>query len=385
MRLLAYTWKSLLETVRDWKLLVFTLFFAPCFVFVLYAGYGGGNSSFRIDVFNLDGPGAAGHGAALVRQLEAAAYPDGTPLFRLNFPRAEELQDTIVLLEKRSRDAAVVLSAGTSEALEQAAAGKPFSAAPYKLYGDPRNNQYALASIYLATEIETYMQQVSLVNPPLVLQEELIGSGEALTDFDYYIPGLVVLAFLNVLFTAGAAFIREIEKGTMLRLKLSRLKAGEMIGGISLVQLGLGLASFVLTLAAARLCGFTWKGELQAVLLTGLVSMVGVLGLTLVAVSFMRSLFDVMTVGMVPYFLVMFFAGIFFPLPPLELFSLGGAAFGLNDLLPLSLSVSALNQTLNFGATIGDIGVELALNLAVAACYLALGLWLFRRRHMRVG
>lgn len=384
MRWLAYTAKSWLETVRDWKLLVFTLLFAPCFVFVLYAGYGGGSSSFRVAVYNGDAGGASGHGAALIRQLQSAVYPDGSPLFKLDFPGDNEWVQSKEALEKRTRDAVLVLSSGVSASMNLAASGGAVAEpAPYHLYGDPRNNRYSLAAIYLATEIEGYMSEHSNVLPPLMMQEELIGNGSTLTDFDMFVPGLLVLAFLNVLFTAGAAFIKEREKGTLLRLHLSRLKAGEMIGGISAVQLVLCFASFGLTLAAARLCGYTWQGEAVTVGLTAFIAVIGVLGLALVAVSFMRTVFDVMTVGMVPYFLVMFFAGIFFPVPSYELFRIGDAVFKVNDLLPLSLSASVLHQVLNFGAGLRTVGIELMLNLVVACCYLWGGLWLFRRRHMR--
>jgi ABC-2 type transport system permease protein len=387
MRFMAYTRKTLLETVRDWKLLLFTLFFAPCFVFILYGAYGGGSPSFHVAVFNQDVAGGSGHGAAVARQLEQATYKDGSPLFKVRYPERDggSLEDALKRVEKRSLDAVLVLPESLSTVMDQAAAGESYTGVPYKLYGDPRNSKYTLAAIYLITEVEAYMHAAAPAKLPLTLQEELIGDGPALTDFDLYIPGLLVMAFLNILFTAGASFIKETEKGTITRLYLSRLRVREMIGSISLVQLVLGMASFVLTLAAARICGYTWKGQADSVLLVALVSVIGVLGLTLVAVSFMRSVFDVMTIGMVPYFLVMFFAGIFFPLPSVELFSIAGTAFRASDLLPLSLSVSALNQALNFGSGIREISLEVMYNLLVACGYFMMGLCLFRRKHMKLG
>lgn len=388
MRFLAYTRKTLLETARDWKLLLFTLLFAPCFVFILYGAYGGGNTAFNIAVYNLDQQNGGSHGAGIVQALKEAAYPNGDPQFRIvlheSDPEAKSLDSSIKKLEKRKLDAVLVLTGDTSKAIESAATEEQGTVrqAPYRIYGDPLNGRYTLAAIYAAAEVDSYVQKMTPIRLPLALDEQFVGSGLTLSDFDLFMPGLLVLALLNVLFTAGASFIKEIEKGTMLRLNLSRLRPGEMIGGISLIQLLLGLASFALTLGAARICGFEWRGSVAAVLLVAAVSVLGVLGLALISASFMSSVFDVMTVGMVPYFLVMFFAGMFFPLSAIELFSIGEAVFRLNDILPLSLSVSALNQALFFEGGIHAIRMELLGNLIVAILYFGAGLWLFRRRHM---
>ncbi|GEM_PF-391712 len=390
MRFLAYTRKTLLETARDWKLLVFTLLFAPCFVFILYGAYGGGNPAFNIAVYNLDRQAGGSHGAGIVQALKEAAYSNGDPRFRIvlheSGPEADSLSldSSIKKLEKRKLDAVLVLTGDTSKAIETAAVGEREGVlqAPYRIYGDPLNSRYALAAIYAAAEVDRYVQKMTPIRLPLTLDEQFVGSGVSLSDFDQLMPGLLVLSLLNVLFTAGASFIKEIEKGTMLRLNLSLLRPWEMIGGISLIQLLLGLASFALTLGAARICGFEWRGSVVAVLLVAAVSLLAVLGLALISVSFMSSVFDVMTVGMVPYFLVMFFAGLFFPLTSIELFSVGDAAFRLNDILPLSISVSALNQALFFERGVYEIHIELLGNLIVACLYFGAGLWLFRRRHM---
>lgn len=81
-----------------------------------------------------------------------------------------------------------------------------------------------------------------------------------------------------------------------------------------------------------------------------------------------------MTVGVIPYFMVMFFAGIFFPLPPLEVMSFGENVIRLN----------AMNKILNSGAGIGDIGFEMTGVAFVSVIYLIIGLAAFRYRHMRL-
>jgi ABC-2 type transport system permease protein len=240
------------------------------------------------------------------------------------------------------------------------------------------------ASIMLLTDMDLYARNVTQVKLPFDYEEELLGNGNALTDFDLYVPGIVMLAILNVMFTAGASFIKESDKGTMQRLILSRLKTREYIGAISLLQIGFCLLSNLLAVAAAMACGFVFHGSIGALLIIGTLSGIGIVGLSLITVSFLRSVFDLMTVGMVPYFIVMFFAGIFFPLPMLEIARVGKASLALNDLLPLSLSVKTLNQVLNFGGSLPDIGIELAGLAVVSLAYFLIGLSLFRRRRMRL-
>lgn len=46
------------------------------------------------------------------------------------------------------------------------------------------------------------------------------------TDFDLYVPGLVVLALLNVIFAAGKTLIKEVEKAPCKGCYFHGLKAG---------------------------------------------------------------------------------------------------------------------------------------------------------------
>jgi hypothetical protein len=52
--------------------------------------------------------------------------------------------------------------------------------------------------------------------------------------------------------------------------------------------------------------------------------------------------------------------------------------------LPTSLSVRAFGAILNDGAGLADVRFELAGIVVLTAVYFAVGIWLFRRRHMSV-
>lgn len=382
MKFVAYLMKTLIESIRDWKLLIFVMLFAPCFVFGMYAAFGRSSQSYNIEVINDDVAGNGEHGEAVLEMLKGMKHTDGVHKYKLHY--APDTEEVSRRLKNRSADAGIVIPEGFSETLDNAAGKADYKPLKIKLMGDPRNSRYSIASIYLLTDIDLYNKSVVDTSTPIDWEEELIGSGEVLTDFDLYVPGLVVLALLNVIFTAGAALIKEVEKGTMQRLVLSRLKSWQFIAAVSVIQGMFCIAAMFLTLWAARLCGFAFQGSYTAFFVIGLISGIAIMGISMITASFIKTVYDLLTVGMLPYFLIMLFGGIFFPLPPIALFTYGDSIFRLSDLLPLSLSVSALNKSLNYGWGIGELGFDLAALTAVSVLYYLFGLWAFGKRQMRM-
>jgi hypothetical protein len=79
----------------------------------------------------------------------------------------------------------------------------------------------------------------------------------------------------------------------------------------------------------------------------------------------------------------MFFSESMFPLPKVTLLKLGAHTLYANDILSTSLTVKAFNKILNFGAGLKDISFELTGIIVLTLFYLFIGLWVFRRRHLR--
>lgn len=80
-----------------------------------------------------------------------------------------------------------------------------------------------------------------------------------------------------------------------------------------------------------------------------------VVALSLLVAAFMRTIFELLTVGVFPFFILMFFSDCMFPMPKIPLLRLAGHAFNLTDILPTSLATRAFGRILNFGAGLGDI------------------------------
>ena len=53
---------------------------------------------------------------------------------------------------------------------------------------------------------------------PMSMNYKYAGRGKLSTEFDLYVPALLVLSIIMILFTAGASIVREIEKDTITRL-----------------------------------------------------------------------------------------------------------------------------------------------------------------------
>jgi len=380
MRMLAFLKKTFWENLRDWKVLILALVFAPCFVFMMYGYFGVSAPVYTLLVANHDQGSAAS--AALIESWRTAKHADGKPVFA--FTAVDNVAAAQARIRSRDADLLVEIPAGFGQALDDFRA--QLSPAPARLtnHGDVANVRSSMAlalSDYTAFGFSAHYTQA---RTPLDVALNDVGGARQLSEFDLYVPALLVLAIIMVLFTAAASLIKEIDKGTMTRLMLSRLTTFEFLCAISINQLLIGVGALALAYLAALACGYHSDGSLLAVLLVGAVSTLGVVALALLTAGWLKTMFELLTIGTFPFFVLMFFSECMFPLPKVTLFRVAGHAVYLNDVLPTALCVRALGQVLNFGAGIGDVAFELVLMALLTVVYFILGAWLFRRRHLHV-
>jgi ABC-2 type transport system permease protein len=157
----------------------------------------------------------------------------------------------------------------------------------------------------------------------------------------------------------------------------------EWFSAVSLTQIIVGLLTLALTFLTTVALGYRTSGSLSVVMVVGLLSSLSVIAISLLVAAFLRTIFDLLTVGCFPFFILMFFSGGMFPLPPLRLFTVGSRSVNINDVLPTTHTITALGKILNFGAGLGDVAFELGAITALTVVYFVAGAWLFTRRHMR--
>jgi len=389
-KLLAYLGKTFKENLREWKILILALVFGPFFVYIMYAYFGGTSPNYGLLVLNQDRPALAADGREvragdeLTAEWAAAKYPDGKPVFKVR--TAASVEEGKRLLRNRDADLMVVIPEGFSAYIagpKEAAAPAGPTTAPIKNIGDETSARYMVAVAFADFITYTYVAAAKAIDLPAAVEFEGIGAGRSPSDFDLYVPALLVLAIIMVLFTAAASLIKEVDKGTITRLIMSKLSAAEFLSAVSLNQLLIGVTALALTYLSAWSVGYRSGGSLALFLLTGAISTASVIAISLILAGWLKSIYELLTVGTFPFFILMFFSESMFPLPKIEFLKLGAHTLYANDILPTALTVKAFNKILNFDAGLKDISFELAGILVLTALYFAIGLRYFRRRHLR--
>jgi ABC-2 type transport system permease protein len=388
-KLLAYLGKTFKENLREWKILVLALVFGPFFVYVMYAYFGATSPSYGLLVLNHDRPARASDGVEvragdqLVAAWREAAYPDGKPYFKVR--PAASLVDGKRLLKNRDADIMVVIPEGFSAFIigptDRDVSTGP-TTAPIKNIGDETSPRYMVAAAFADFITYSFVAAAKKIDLPAAVEFEGIGAGRSPSDFDLYVPALLVLAIIMVLFTAAASLIKEVDKGTITRLVMSKLSATQFLAAVGLNQILVGAVALALTFLSAWTVGYRTSGSLALFFLTGALSTASVMAVSLIVAGWLRTIYELLTVGIFPFFLLMFFSESMFPMPKLAFLKLGAHTLYANDILPTALTVKAFNKILNFGAGLKDIWFELAAIVVLTAIYFIIGLWVFRRRHL---
>ena len=103
----------------------------------------------------------------------------------------------------------------------------------------------------------------------------------------------------------------------------------------------------------------------------------------MIVASFSKTVSQAFVIANFPFGFFMFLSGAAFPVPMGSLFTLWGHDFHLVDLLPPRHAVAALNKVFTLGAGLGDVTFEIAALLIRSVVYFGLGVWLFRRMHLK--
>lgn len=388
MRTISLFKKTLIENLRDWKILILTLTFAPFFVVLMYFyAEGSGRSPYRLVIINHDlAASTAGlsdfhAGLDLILELHNAKDPDGIKIFDVS--QETSLETARKRLADGSVDLLVEIPGDFSRVLLAYRQGEQPSPAVVRTFGDPANARYLMAAVWSDMLTYEYTASVTGMRTPLEIQVETVSGIKTLNDFELYVPALVAMAFMMLMFTAAASLIKEKDRGTIVRLRLSNMTVFEWLVAVSLVQVIIGILALALTYGSAVALGYRSDGSMLAVLVVGLLACLSVIGISLIVAAYLRTIFDLLTIGCFPFFILMFFSGGMFPLPPMRLFTLGARSFSINDLLPTTHAITALGRILNQGASLGEIRFELVAISLLTVVFYALGVWLFTRRQMQ--
>jgi ABC-2 type transport system permease protein len=379
--------KTMREISRDKWMLGLTLAFAPFFVFLYWLWFQGGSTAYPIAVINQDQgmtlPDGSTYNAGneIIAAIRAVTYPDGHALLKeVTVPDQAAAEP---LLRDRKVTAFLEIPVDFSQTIQAMQAGDRSLTTTITFGGDLSNTYYMIGANMALTTLEAFVQQVSGQKPLVNYIEKPMGASATRSEFEIYVPGTLIFSIVMLIFLAAMTVAREIESGALRRLQLTPMTSFDMLGGITAALLLVGALASSLSFLAALALGFHSQGPVWIAILISIIASLSVIGLGLIVASLTRSVSQAFVVANFPLAMMMFFSGVIFPMPPVKLFSIAGRVISAYDILPPTHAVVALNKILTLGAGLGEVAYELSALTILSILYFAIGVWLFRRMHLR--
>lgn len=379
MRMLKIFLKSLKEQARDWTTTSLSLVIGPSFVLLYWLMIPSGSTTYGVMVLNHDrGPA----GEEVIAVMETLSYSSGDPILDVELVADQEKAE--VTLQDRDAEVLVIIPEDFSETLTAATLGNESAASSITFVGDLTNPYYAIGAIMANAAIEEYVQHATGETRPITIEEIALGASGGRSEFELYVPGMLIISVVMLVFTAAMAITYEVEARTLRRLQITRMTAFDLLAGISLSVILLGIIAMLLTFLVAMALGFESQGPIWAAILVAAITTVSVVGVGLVVAAFSKSVSQAFIIANFPLIFFMFFSGAVYPIPRIQLFEVAGQVVSIYDIIPPTHAVVALNKILTLGARPADVLYELVSLVVLSIIYFAIGTWLFHRRHMRV-
>lgn len=373
--------KSIREQIRNFWILILTVSMAPFFVFVYFLINEASQPHYRALMVNLDQgfekkEGLINVGSSVLPNFQSyLASQENIPL---SIHSAATREIAAKKIETRKADVLLVIPANFSQSI---LAEIP-SAPEIEIVGNISSTGYLISAVWLSELLNDFMAQQTGQERLFTIKETALGLSGQVDEFELWMPGMLILSIIMLMFSATIAIIVEVDQGTILRLKLSGMEAWQFLIGVGFSQVLVGLIAIFLTLAAATSLGFELRGSILSFLLITVLTSISMVAFSLILAAVTRSVTDVLVVGNFPLFLFMFFSGAAFPLSPKAWFYLGDYGVSWQSLMSPAPAISALQKISIMGVGLDDIQGELLALTLMTAIYFAIGLWGFQRRHL---
>ncbi len=384
MRLFSVFRVALREQLRSPWDLVLSLLLAPMFIWLYWSMVGGGSTYYKVLVIDNDrgscpiGDPAQTCAEQAIEQMSLLTYESGTPLLKLTY--VDQRTEAETMLRNRKAASLLIFSEDFTDSIRDK---QPGNRAQVTFVGDLTNPYYTPAVIFSNAVLESYVRKATGQPSPILVTEEPLGGSASRSEFEIYVPGLLIAASTMMLFSIAILITRQIESGTVRRLQLTQMTAFDLLGGISILYTLISLVTVALSFATAQALGFRSQGPLWVGVLICAINGVSIIGIGLITACFSRTVARAAIIVNFPLFLVLFFSGAVFPVGNPRLFALAGRDYGIFDLLPQTHATTALNKVLSLGVGSKDVTFELISLTVLALVYFAVGVWMFKRTHLR--
>lgn len=366
--------KSIRSLGRDKVLLLITLLCAPFFIFLYKLIFLDGMTIYKVLLYS-------GNSDAIntetiesyAEYLEEIKYPGGGDLFVI-----ETIQDREEGLRAiRDHEARLMAEFDLSE-----------KDAEIFLTGDFSDPYYVLASRLFRDIMNDLAEDLLEYEPPFKVSGRSIGISHLKTEFENYVPGIIIFSVLVQIFLFSMLITREIESNAFLRYRMAGVRGYQYIIARTIVFLLVILGACLLALISAFLFGF--KSPVSVIydlfmsLFVCMLLGFSVIGSVFVIVSFSESVIRAFLLSVIPFMVSVFFSGSVYPFPKIGIGQLGERTIGLFDFLPATHAVTGLHKILTFGINPGGLLYEsMALIFLSLLTYLG-GILVFSRKHLKL-
>jgi ABC-2 type transport system permease protein len=382
MKTLSIARKTLVELIREPILLALIFLFPALLIAFYYLALGGtrqGLSGYLTVLVRDEDSGLAGE--ALAEALRGAEY-EGQPIFEVvpvDSQRAAE-----ITLRERKAALLIVIPPDFSANVQQATRGGG-TPAELTIVGDATSDSYIFALSFIEGLVRTFADEAAGRPPAAAVDYSFLPGTGTLSDFDFGVGGIIVFGIMFITITTAQALVREEVGGTLLRLRLTRARAADLLIGVALAQMVLAALLVPATFGVALLFGFQSHGSLLLAIGIGLLLSLSAVGLGLVTACFARSDGEAANLGAAIGVLMVLVSGALYPMPAAPLARIGGRTIQVYDLLPTTHAAEALRRVLLLGDGPTEIGYELAALLALGVVILAVSVALYGRLKLRRG
>jgi len=387
MKLTSVIKKSFKEQTRHFWIFILTVSMAPFFVAFYYWVNEATKPHYDLLILNRD-KGVEYFSEKLnygQRLLEAAKnYIKSTAGIPLAIKTTDDKAGAIKEVKNKKADALIIIPADFSQQVHDLQKGKAIKNIDIEFIGDLTNIEYMVSAIWANEIVNDYVFNSAQKTRPLKIIETGLGISGKIDDFDLYVPGLLIIAVIMLMFSATIAIVTEVENKTITRLKLSKVSALEFLSGVGFVQVLIGVISVLLTLAVAVSLGFDFAGSFWLLILLVVLTSISIIAFSLILAAVTKSANEVLIVGNFPLLLFFFFTGAAFPMEGKVLFTIFGYPVTIQGFMSPSHSIPALKKVMIMNMGLADIIPEIIALIVITVIYFIIGVWAFQCRHMKL-
>lgn len=417
MKFLSIAIKDFKELLRDRKglffIMVFPIFFMLVFGFA-FGGMGQSNTPYKLAIVNYDETvtlpmtgESVNFGNNLTQLLEDAKY-ENSDVHLFNVTKMSE-NEADELLMSRDIDAALIIPdnfsqsvlalinhtiMSTTNPLAARESTTPDATSTLIIRGDTGFMNFGVSQGILVGVLAQYQDEIVTqtqntvrgtpgAQPTVFLNSKVepIEGTQNFTTFDFIAPGMIVFAILLLATTVAASLTREVETGTLARLKLSKMRGFDLLFGGLIPWSLVVVVQVIILLVVAVAIGFHWQGGINSLLLSLLVGVIGgiaSIALGMIIAAFVQNDRQASNLGTLITVPMSFLVGAFFPLPDVKIF---GVPF--NAFLPWTQTLDALRSLLTYGKGWNEIAYPVTVSVVLTVILFAIGVVLFSKNRLK--